>query len=79
MAAYVIADICVTDETAYDKLRVGWKVTELREPPARNEPPIEQRKVYDTSKPGRANTGHLYGDDLSDEEREQVIEYLKTL
>ena len=68
-----------TGEADYDKVKVGWKVTETRDPPSEKLAPIEQRKVYDTSKPGRANTGHTYGDDLSEEERGQVIEYLKTL
>jgi mono/diheme cytochrome c family protein len=68
-----------TDEAAYDKEKVGWKVTELRDPPPPNLSPFEARKIYDTSKSGRANTGHTYGDDLTDEERSQVIEYLKTL
>ncbi|MBN9121088.1 MAG: c-type cytochrome [Planctomycetes bacterium] len=68
-----------TGEADYDKVNVGWKVTELPNPPAANLPPIELRKIYDTSKPGRGNGGHTYGDDLTDEERAQVIEYLKTL
>lgn len=68
-----------TDEADYDKASVGWKVTEPREPPGDKPPPHEARKVYDTSKPGRANTGHRYGDDLTDDDRAQVIEYLKTL
>jgi hypothetical protein len=68
-----------TDEADYDKDRVGWKITELKQPPALNLPAIEQRKVYDTSKPGRGNAGHTYGDKLSEEERTAVIEYLKTL
>jgi hypothetical protein len=29
--------------------------------------------------PGRGNGGHTYGDDLMDEDRRSVIEYLKTL
>jgi mono/diheme cytochrome c family protein len=68
-----------TDEADYDKQKVGWKVTELREPPSEKLPAIERRKVYDTSQPGRSNTGHTYGDTLTDEERWAVIEYLKTL
>jgi mono/diheme cytochrome c family protein len=68
-----------TGEADYDKAKVGWKVTELRDPPDGKLPAIEQRKIYDTSKPGRSNGGHTYGDDLTDEERAQVIEYLKTL
>jgi mono/diheme cytochrome c family protein len=68
-----------TDEADYDKEKVGWKVTELRDPPGEKLPAIERRKVYDTSKPGRSNAGHTYGDDLSDDDRWAVIEYLKTL
>ena len=68
-----------TDEGAYDKVKLGWKVTELRDPPSDTLSPHELRKIYDTSKPGRGNAGHIYGDDFTDEERTQVIEYLKTL
>jgi len=68
-----------TAETDYDKTRVGWKVTELREAPAATLPAIEQRKIYDTTQPGRSNAGHTYGDALTDDERTAVIEYLKTL
>ncbi|AMV28389.1 Cytochrome c [Gemmata sp. SH-PL17] len=68
-----------TNEASYDKVNVGWKVTELRDPPSEKLPPHEARKIYDTSKPGRSNAGHTYGDDLTDEQRAQVIEYLKTL
>lgn len=67
-----------TDEADYDKAKVGWKVTELNAVPAKLTP-HEARKIYDTSKPGRSNAGHTYGDDFSAEERAQVIEYLKTL
>jgi mono/diheme cytochrome c family protein len=68
-----------TGEADYDKEKVGWKVTELASPPGEDVPAIERRKVYDTSKPGRGNGGHTYGDTLSDDERAAVIEYLKTL
>lgn len=68
-----------TDEADYDRAKVGWKVTELESPPGESEPPIERRKVYDAHQPGRSNSGHTYGDDLSDAERWDVIEYLKKL
>jgi mono/diheme cytochrome c family protein len=35
--------------------------------------------VLDTTVPGNRNTGHRYGDALSDEERKDLVEYLKTL
>lgn len=67
-----------TDRADYDEINVGWKTN--------NDPttdaalsPYEQRKIYDTTKPGRGNAGHTYGDDLTDVERRAVIEYLKTL
>ncbi len=67
-----------TDEADFDRDKVGWKVTEVPAPKASDEA-IERRKVYDTTKPGRGNGGHTYGDKLTAEERAAVIEYLKTL
>jgi hypothetical protein len=68
-----------TEEEAYDKVRIGWKVTVLEHAPDAKASGYERRKVYDTTQPGRHNTGHLFGDRLSEEERMEVIEYLKTL
>jgi mono/diheme cytochrome c family protein len=64
----------------YDATRLGWKVQVLEKAPEPGKlPALEARKVYDTSKPGRGNGGHTFGDDLTEEERLAVIEYLKTL
>jgi mono/diheme cytochrome c family protein len=69
-----------TDLDAYDARRLGWKIEELREPPdPKKVTPLEARKVYDTTKPGRGNGGHTFGDRLGEDERVAVIEYLKTL
>ncbi len=69
-----------TDLDAYDAREVGWKVQVLpKAPDPATTNPIELRKVYDTSKSGRSNHGHTFGDDLSDEERWAIIEYLKTI
>src|SRR5262249_17164941 len=68
-----------TDENEYDTARLGWKVIVLDKSPGSDLPPNELRKIYDTSMPGRHNTGHTYGDKLTEEERIAVIEYLKTL
>lgn len=69
-----------TDLDAYDARNVGWKVELLKssvEPGSL--PPIEFRRIYDTTQPGRGNGGHTYGDKLSEADRWAVIEYLKTL
>jgi hypothetical protein len=68
-----------TNQEDYDPVKLGWKVTELPQPPAADLPGIERRKVYDTSQPGRGNQGHTFGDHLTDAERMALIEYLKTL
>jgi hypothetical protein len=69
-----------TDLDVYDPANLGWKVDLLdKAPDAAKTPSIEMRKVYDTTKPGRSNAGHTYGDELTDAERRAVIEYLKTL
>ncbi len=68
-----------TGEEDYDPIQVGWKVQERDKAPDSASPGIERRKVYDTTQRGRSNGGHRYGDELTEEERLAVIEYLKTL
>lgn len=68
-----------TGEADYDKQNAGWKYTELKASPPDAASGYEKRKVYDTSKAGRSNAGHTYGDSLTDEQRRAVIEYLKQL
>lgn len=69
-----------TDLDAYDAKNLGWKVETLAEQPdTHGLSPLEARRIYDTTKIGRGNAGHTYGDKLTDAERFAVIEYLKTL
>jgi mono/diheme cytochrome c family protein len=69
-----------TDLDSYDEKKVGWKIQERdRAPDPGKVPAIEVRKVYDTTRPGRGNAGHTFGDRLTEDERMAVIEYLKTL
>jgi hypothetical protein len=68
-----------TNAEDYDAAKLGWKVTPLAKPADPSVPPLEQRKVYDTTQPGRGNGGHTFGDALKEEERMALIEYLKTL
>jgi hypothetical protein len=68
-----------TAKEDYDAVKLGWKITVLEQPPDPEMPAAERRKIYDTTLPGRRNTGHTFGDDLTEEERAALIEYLKTL
>ena len=68
-----------TSREDYDEAKLGLKITELATPPSAQLSGFELRKIHDSSQIGRANTGHTYGDDFTEEERFEVIEYLKTL
>lgn len=68
-----------TDLDAYDPVKLGWKFDEPKGTAHLKLSAVDERKVYDTTQPGRGNGGHTFGDDLSEGERLAVIEYLKTL
>ncbi|MCA9309715.1 MAG: c-type cytochrome [Phycisphaerales bacterium] len=59
------------DEHDYDLERVGWAYEDV--------PGAADASTYDTTRAGYGNHGHTYGDDLTDEERRALIEYLKSL
>lgn len=60
------------DSRDYDHQKVGWQY-------ATDSTDKKAKWTYDTSLPGYSNAGHTFGDKLTSEEREAVIEYLKTL
>jgi hypothetical protein len=68
-----------TGKEEYDPVKLGWKFTELQTPPDPQLPGFERRKIHDATLRGQNNTGHTFGDKLTEEERMAVIEYLKTL
>jgi hypothetical protein len=68
-----------TGKEDYDPGRLGWRVTVLDGGPPPGLSAYERRKVYDTTQPGQGNGGHTFGDAFTEEQRLEVIEYLKTL
>ena len=40
---------------------------------------LRRRSIYDVSRPGQSNRGHSFYTDLTDDEKFELIEYLKTL
>ena len=64
-----------SDPESYDQSRLGWAFSELEN----GKSDAADIRIYDTDLPGYANSGHLFGDHLSTDERLAVIEYLKTL
>jgi mono/diheme cytochrome c family protein len=70
-----------TEFVNYDTKNVGWK---FREPTEAEIAPMKRTAhdahfLYDTSRYGLGNQGHTFGDKLSEAERMELIEYLKTL
>ncbi|MCG8316149.1 MAG: hypothetical protein MI976_23300 [Pseudomonadales bacterium] len=67
----------------YDWQAVGWKNKPLDWRPNFEVKPLTGigigRGRYDTRKRGNSNKGHTYGDQLTQNERRAVLEYLKTL
>lgn len=63
----------------YDHKRMGLEVTEYEAFPAEVTDQREKRTIYDTSGFGKSNAGHLYPDELSESEKDDLLEYLKTL
>ncbi|MFO0945598.1 MAG: hypothetical protein U1D30_06590 [Planctomycetota bacterium] len=79
------------DPHAYDLDRLGLVYKSLTddeyresasaasEADVRSKKAIDHRAIYDTRGFGRSNQGHTFGDQLSTEERQAVIEFLKSL
>jgi hypothetical protein len=57
--------------TEYDYSKLGWMYKE--------EQKAVNKNTYNTTLPGYGNYGHYFGDRFTDQERTEVIEYLKTL
>jgi hypothetical protein len=63
----------------YDEKNLGLKVETLAAAASKEAPGEARRRVIDTTLPGLSNQGHPFGFKLSEKEKRQVIEYLKTL
>lgn len=70
-----------TDFACYDANRVGWKheVIDDSAAVAKKRTAWESSFIFDSARFGLGNEGHTFGDDLSADQRGDLIEYLKTL
>lgn len=66
-----------TQREHYDARHVGWHVQ--REKLPKPQSAADRRAIFDSTIPGYNHGGHTFGDDLTEEERWAIIEYLKTL
>ncbi|MEX0678737.1 MAG: cytochrome c [Pirellulales bacterium] len=66
-------------EDGYDRQRAGLEITAFETLPADVKQPEDQRRFFDTRIPGKSAVGHLFPDELNEEEKRATLEYLKTL
>jgi len=66
-------------EDGYDHKRVGLEVTSYDTLPSDVRNDVERRGYFDTRLSGKSAAGHDYPDQLTEEEKQAVLEYLKTL
>ncbi|MEM6778805.1 MAG: hypothetical protein AAF670_14215 [Planctomycetota bacterium] len=64
---------------AMDPQKIGLTVQSVDKVPLMNPDVAVRRGHFDTRRFGKSNAGHDYPDDLTEPEKEAVLEYLKTL
>ena len=62
-----------------DQQKVGLNVETLVQVPAAIQDPLLRRSYFDTRKPGKSRQGHDFPNQLNEDEKAAVLEYLKTL
>lgn len=72
-------NVWLRTEDGYDRERVGLEVAEFPTVPDEATDPSDRRRYFDTSIPGKSAQGHTFVDALSEDQKEDVLEYLKTL
>jgi len=65
--------------TDYNETTAGWNYTVVDHGQAAETNMSAKVRIYDTTLLGYGNGGHTYGDELTEENRRAVLEYLKTL
>ena len=67
------------DTSSYDTVNLGWPYRVLDS--GQDDPPdgVPMNEIYDTTKLGYSSKGHTFGSRLRPEQRQALLEYLKTL
>ncbi|HEV3003404.1 MAG TPA: cytochrome c [Pirellulales bacterium] len=66
-------------EDGYDQSKVGLEILAFDDVPSDARTPAQRRRCFDTRAFGKSAAGHTFPDELSEEEKQAVLEYLKTL
>jgi mono/diheme cytochrome c family protein len=72
--------VWLRSEDGYDQARVGLEVTTLADlPGAAAGDAVERRRYYDIRLSSKSAAGHEFPEELAEDDKQAVIEYLKTL
>ena len=71
--------VWLRSEDGYDRERAGLEVSTFDKLPAGVDRADEKRRYFDTRMAGKSAAGHLFPDELSEDDKQAVLEYLKTL
>jgi hypothetical protein len=71
--------VWLRSEDGYDTRRVGLEVQTFDTIPAEAASAAQRRRYFNTRLPGKSAAGHSYPDELTESEKQAVLEYLKTL
>jgi cytochrome c553 len=66
-------------EDGYDRDKVGLEVETFDAIPETLEVPAHRRRYFDTKHPGKSPAGHTFPNVLDEDEKRELLEYLKTL
>jgi mono/diheme cytochrome c family protein len=66
-------------EDGYDRGKVGLEVETFDKLPASVKFPSHRRRYFDTKLPGKSAAGHTFPNVLDEDEKRELLEYLKTL
>lgn len=66
-------------EDGFDQLKVGLEIQTFDKVPVSAKAPSQRRRYFDTKLSGKSKDGHRFPDVLDENERNAVLEYLKTL
>jgi len=66
-------------EDGYNRQRVGLEIETFDEVQATEKSAVQRRRYFDTQVLGKGSGGHTFPDMLSEDEKREVLEFLKTL
>ena len=64
---------------AMDEQKIGFQIEQTDKVPLEERDPVARRSYFDTRRFGKSNAGHDYPEQLSEPEKRDLLEYLKTL